>query len=242
MEKKTTIFARIFNSPVCKVDPYPKDFDRTFNNSYERHICCKCWYDQSLQEPQILEALDSFKLLDTNGRSHLIDLVQSLPMLQSLVFGFTGISENADMNYSLVNKLNVVKTPRLKSLSIGPFKPHGSKGIMEPSNLLFHFILKSCPFIEEFELSGHIYAGGALDLDFSKHDRLNYIMVMKGCRYYTFHGDLGKLWENVGKLILEENINKEEAENLPFCINLDWMDNNRVKLQLADCKVAVNTD
>lgn len=87
-------------------------------------------------------------------------------------------------------------------------------------------------------MKGAIGARGALDLDFREHVCMKYIEInMMHCRYYTFHHNPGKLWKNTSTEIFQDNVTEEDQNQLPYFINLAWMEENDVKLQLADCKV-----
>lgn len=168
-----------------------------------------------------------------------VDILQNLVMLEYLDFESVEIHEfDEEDNRRLASKLEMPNQGRLKSLSL-ELDSCRSKDMMKMSKLFFQFILEACPLLQEFKLNGSIGASAALNLDFRQRAELKLIAIkMHGCRYYTFHHlYFGKQWKNVGKCMSNEDLSEEEQKKLPFYINLVWMDNKDVKLQLADCKV-----
>lgn len=77
-------------------------------------------------------------------------------------------------------------------------------------SVMFQFILKSCPLLNEFRLNGYVRASGALTLDFRELVQLKYVDIgLGGCRYYTFNGNFDTKWINLDECILEEEISKK---------------------------------
>lgn len=104
----------------------------------------------------------------------------------------------------------------------------------------FKFVLGSCPLLEEFKLNGWIGAYSALNLDFRQHDQLKYIGIdLKGCRYYIFDNNFDMKWKNVAIQMLKSDITQFELLHYyPYFINLAWITNNNVKLQLSGSKAS----
>lgn len=182
----------------------------------------------------------------TPGYSQLLGVIfvavlQNMDTLEDLVLETLRISDqewDREMDALVVNKLDTVNRCQMKSLSLH-FVTLGAKGLMKKSNFLFQFILDSCPLLEEFKLNGTINARGAFNLDFREHAEWKYIKInLYGCRYYTFHHLFGKQWKNLGgESVVDEDFSKRYEEKLPFYVNLAWMNDNAVKLELTDCKL-----
>lgn len=162
-------------------------------------------------------------------------------MLQNLVVDGLRMydhEEDVGVERVILSKLDVVDVCQIKSLSLEYVNIRGTNEILEKCNLLIQFILKSCPLLENFKLYGRGNAHGVLNLDFREHAQMDRVLVhMEGCRYYNF---LGKQWKHTSKHILkEEDISGEEQENLPYYINLAWMDKKVIKLELVEYKVSL---
>lgn len=119
-------------------------------------------------------------------------------MLESLVFGNLVLLDSASLrdHFMRSGKLDVKTATQLKSLSI-TIDALGRYNMMEFCNRLFHYILESCPVLEEFKLKGYLGAdGGALDPDFRENNQLKYFEIdVEGCGYYTFNGDSDLEWK-----------------------------------------------
>lgn len=180
-----------------------------------------------------------------------VDILHNLLTLEHLAFdNMVLFDEDSEQHAIIYGKLNVVRPGQLKSLSLS-FNTSGrytsnmmengdDSMMMKKCNDLFKFVLGSCPLLEEFKLNGWIGAYSALNLDFRQHDQLKYIGIdLKGCRYYIFDNNFDMKWKNVAIQMLKSDITQFELLHYyPYFINLAWITNNNVKLQLSGSKAS----
>lgn len=142
----------------------------------------------------------------------LIEILQNLTMLKSLGFGqLTMDDETMDIEF-FNNRLTNINIGRLESLSISYLHLYAKEFFIR-SDILFAFILRSCPNLEILDVSvtrtrqnDNIYLGFRGNV-LLRHIRLN----MRGCRYYTFAHEFGKYWRNV----------KDQIEQLEIILQKD---------------------
>lgn len=166
----------------------------------------------------------------------LIDIIQSLTMLEGLVIGDVMIrGETTDVQ--LHSKLSTIRTGRLESicLTYGVYPP----GELKDLNLSLDFVLRSCSNLNDIEFSAEEIRGqGIIDLDFTTNHLLSNIKLeMTGCKYFTFHHEFGKYWKNMNEQITQTDITMEDNEDLPYFVNLAWDHTKYVDLQLTGCEL-----
>lgn len=170
----------------------------------------------------------------------IVDILRNVLTLENLMIHWLMVYGREDYinDGELFTKLHVVVPGQLKSLSFDHFAfLRGSNGIMKKCNLLFEFILKSCPLIEKFKLHCYGYTRGVFSLDFRENDQLKRIDIRMGnCRYDDIHHYFGKIWKNIGKPILEEHISEKDQKDFPYYMNLAWMDSKNIKAKLLIAK------
>lgn len=115
-----------------------------------------------------------------------MDVLQHLTTLKGLVFRNLIIDDevDGDLFYSKVLDIHM---GRLESVHLDRIVIEGIKSV-EQSNLLFSFILGSCPNLKKFKVEDNgITANGSINLDFRANPYLQHIELnMTRCRFYTF--------------------------------------------------------
>ncbi|CAO3657071.1 unnamed protein product [Mucor hiemalis] len=140
------------------------------------------------------------------GFQLLINILQNLNGLQTLCFdGLEFEEEDYEIQYMPINKCSIKKL----DISVYP----NSEYQLQSLNHNFEFILKSCPLLEEFELSGGFYVYPCEDtfnLYFSKHKKLKSITIDRSGADYNYVFDhipikMGKCWNDYNSSSIGDN-------------------------------------
>lgn len=140
------------------------------------------------------------------GFQLLINILQNLSGLQTLCFdGLEFEEEDYELQHMPINKCSIKKL----DISVYP----NSEYQLESLNHNFEFILKSCPLLEEFELSGGFYVYPCEDtfnLNFAKHKKLKSIAIDRSGADYNYVFDhipvnMGKCWNDYNSLSAEDD-------------------------------------
>lgn len=131
------------------------------------------------------------------------DVLQSLDTLEELEFEHLSVSDKDEKQCCMIpSRLDTVKIYRLKSLIIH-ICASGTVAAMINCNDLFESILKACPNLEEFKMTGSIIAAGTLTLNCKQHAKLNDIGINFFCIHYP-----GKPWKYLGECMVDVRIVK----------------------------------
>lgn len=162
-------------------------------------------------------------LMITSYCSHqrilLLDILENLRILKNLEFNGLVFEEETtdDQFYNIVTNDNNFYNENLQSIRVSKFGVEGSHNLMQKPNLLFSFILRSCPNVKKIELNARdINTRGKSNLDFRGNHHLRQISIdMPKCRYYTFRRKSMK--RSVVDIILHQ------SKNIAYHTKLIWL-------------------
>lgn len=106
-------------------------------------------------------------------------------------------------------------------------------------NLLFNFILRSCPNLKRIKLEdAFVNARGVINLDYRNNQFLQDVELdFPLWRYYTFHHEPGKFWRNINDRFMQDNFTRKDEDRLRLCVNLAWDITKNIKMKLTGCEL-----
>lgn len=143
-----------------------------------------------------------------------MEIIRERTMLRSFEFGKVHIGSIL-LDNGLNNQVDNIGRERLESLCLTDVVLRGDDSVQD-ANLVFKFILQSCPNLKCFKLYNFDigdYSEGAINLDFRENHSLRFVELnMPKCEYYTFHHEFGKYWRDV-----DDQIRQGDVLRASFC-------------------------